>query len=839
LLPNRPGSYPRAVFRALSRPAVAAFLGVATVLLTAAVAEAQDSEKAAGGGKLRALVLEHFDRRTHAKGAKILLEKAGFTVADIDVGKAPSPQDTDLIVFGSFAVDHADYGKFVKKHKGALAAFVKDGGVVIQFTQAATKEGKTPFLPAGLQAIRSRKDFQPLFVLSKDHPLLAGLPRVKDDAGRLDLPTRFGRDPNWRAFRWQEGFGVIAASNEDGRHVALMEAEHGKGRFVVTSLAFDKAFDEHEGAIVSPAAIELSETFFANIATYVASVRGGKAPKVTETPSPKLPKKPKADGEPVAVAWGLARSDLAVYVRTRSTLKYGLEVPGKTAFTTVATHDFSDERQYRPVSPRRGDLPGVFALRLPPEGKPAAKVDFMIPLLDTLDVRVKGTVASASAGEGRAVVTGEYTFASKGKPGRNDKTRIRKGTAKAWSEFDLERGVVVHAFVEYSFELEKFDAKRKEKPATTKRTFRFELGELQRARYSGYRDDVNAAIDRGAAYLRAIQKEDGTVDPHGNWKIGTNALVALTLSACDVPVSDPAVEKLLAWLVTKNPKRVYEQSVSLMAFAKAYSEKGASSDKLLELPPERLAWCQKVATGLEKNSGSPGSWGYPPTSPRLVLQFDSSNTQYAVLGLRAASRMGFETQERTWLGVIRHFELVREKKAGKGAVALVREGEAIADESKTAGGAVAVAAAGGFRYATLQQYERIWGSMTCAGIASLDIARHQLRKLGSSKLSKRVDREVDKLVLGGWAWLDRHWATDRHPQHPGGNWYYYYLYSLERAAVLDGVKRVGGHDWYFEGAAQLLARQNDDGSWGTNEKDVTQTCFALLFLKRATAPLTR
>ena len=126
--------------------------------------------------------------------------------------------------------------------------------------------------------------------------------------------------------------------------------------------------------------------------------------------------------------------------------------------------------------------------------------------------------------------------------------------------------------------------------------------------------------------------------------------------------------------------------------------------------------------------------------------------------------------------------------------------------------------------------------MTCAGISSLAIAREQLQQ--RKKLAPKLEKHIGDMILGGWAWLDRHWAVDRHPRHPGNRWHQYYLYSLERAGILDGVKRVGGKDWYRQGAMQLLARQKKSGSWDESEKEqITKTCFALLFLKRATAPV--
>jgi hypothetical protein len=56
--------------------------------------------------------------------------------------------------------------------------------------------------------------------------------------------------------------------------------------------------------------------------------------------------------------------------------------------------------------------------------------------------------------------------------------------------------------------------------------------------------------------------------------------------------------------------------------------------------------------------------------------------------------------------------------------------------------------------------------------------------------------------------------------------------------MLYGTETMGRHEWYAEGAAYLLKEQQVDGSWkpkdGTGAVD---TCFAILFLKRATVTL--
>ena len=68
---------------------------------------------------------------------------------------------------------------------------------------------------------------------------------------------------------------------------------------------------------------------------------------------------------------------------------------------------------------------------------------------------------------------------------------------------------------------------------------------------------------------------------------------------------------------------------------------------------------------------------------------------------------------------------------------------------------------------------------------------------------------------------------------PGGSWYYYYLYGVERVGILSGQRYFGHHDWYREGAAELVRRQQPGGGWDEgNGGPVANTSFALLFLAK-------
>jgi uncharacterized protein (TIGR03067 family) len=63
---------------------------------------------------------------------------------------------------------------------------------------------------------------------------------------------------------------------------------------------------------------------------------------------------------------------------------------------------------------------------------------------------------------------------------------------------------------------------------------------------------------------------------------------------------------------------------------------------------------------------------------------------------------------------------------------------------------------------------------------------------------------------------------------------YYFLWSLERVAMVYGLQRIGGIDWYERGSTLLVDHQANDGSWqGSYGEGGVDTSFALLFLVRS------
>ncbi|MEE8104903.1 MAG: hypothetical protein V3T86_05155 [Planctomycetota bacterium] len=517
--------------------------------------------------------------------------------------------------------------------------------------------------------------------------------------------------------------------------------------------------------------------------------------------------------------------------------RYEVDAGGKREILRTHRHAWKADG-YFPVTSTWEDLPAILGLSAPPgvagtAGKFARTVSLLESMENRKHLRLFGELQlKAEYAQAGGVTTIRYRFATKAN--RDAVAKVSHGTAT------VEQTVADDSTIR--------GTRVTWKAEVTTREGKKELGGTWSARLtgerahgkSGFQAAVDVAIDKGVVYLKTKQRPDGTYPPHREWDLGTAAFCAFTLSSCGVPRSDPAIEKTLAHLVRHTPRNGYDRAVSLMALDRAYAPAGelarAHRGQLKkfqrDLPPDRLEWCRATAKALEENAVTPGSWAYGRGDNRKW--FDSSNTQYAVLGLRAAGHLGIATGERTWLGVLQHFRTLREATPLKGRIGLLRDGEAV-----SRGTVAKKRVSNGYGYRYRADYDHGSGSMTTAAIACMRIARHELERMKSSKIKGKLKKEIDAAVLGAWLWMDRHWSMARAPGHvPATYWHYYYLYSVERAAILDRVKRVGDRDWYFEGAAFLLDTQRESGSWGREDADPVTTCFALLFLKRATAPLT-
>ena len=418
---------------------------------------------------------------------------------------------------------------------------------------------------------------------------------------------------------------------------------------------------------------------------------------------------------------------------------------------------------------------------------------------------------------------------------------------------------------------------------------------------------INEAITRGESWLVKVQGKSGSFQSEERGaRIGYTelALYALASGALTLPGDEPqatgskpavdkgakpkkkeepvedhphalrsAIERGLAFVKDNPFKETYALSLLLLTLDAHTTPKWerdrlaklSTQDKLRYKFPRRLTdadrlWIEQSTEqllthrfkGIFSYSKNPGSG-------------DISNTQFALLGLRAAARCGADVPPQVWADALDYFVKYQDKAGPEGEFPVLRS-EPVAGRP--------------LEIVTVKAMERCWGysfrdgggfdpkkgkppkpkdvpiagfsagasgTHASIGIASLQIARDELARAldkkpdaALSSISVKMQPEVDRGIRDGIAWLAGHWTLE---EDPGGGFPYYYLYSVERVGALLGDRFVGGHDWYREGAEILLRRQLKEGAWpsdtgevnGVGSPDVVTTSFALLFLRRATA----
>ncbi len=374
-----------------------------------------------------------------------------------------------------------------------------------------------------------------------------------------------------------------------------------------------------------------------------------------------------------------------------------------------------------------------------------------------------------------------------------------------------------------------------------------------------FRGDVRKAIGSGAEWLQREFKDLGRkhlqdqADGARSYGAGRIALGLLTMLHAEVPHDDPVVVAAFDELRRRELVDSYSLSVALMALAEWYTPPGeadllrsgrltAPKERKLSEADKKLAgeWLAKLLQNIDTRS-KPGyrlAFNYT-AGPR----FDNSVNQYGLLGLYAASLCGLEVSPTTW----------RATAVYQLDVAVPHEGrtlplelttyadlaaQAIADEpNKRTKTTPAPVPTRGYAYHTPDR--PAYGSMTAAGVGSLVISRFGLLRSGQQKAD--VMPKIDAGIQAGFAWLGAEFCVRNNPGYidRADDNFYYYLYGLERTCELHGVALIQGRDWYYEGALQILSRQQKSGAFASEHPRgllFDATCFAVLFLKKAALP---
>jgi hypothetical protein len=230
----------------------------------------------------------------------------------------------------------------------------------------------------------------------------------------------------------------------------------------------------------------------------------------------------------------------------------------------------------------------------------------------------------------------------------------------------------------------------------------------------------------------------------------------------------------------------------------------AEAKKAAEKLPQRLRTVTAVTDAAAK----------PQPNNKLFGGGDNSNTQFAMLALWAARRHDLPL-ERSLDAVGKRF---RDSQKTDGTWLYMTPPLGWGTPAMTGSGLLGLAVGHGSATDPDRRF-KVKDEKINLGLKAL--GQHVGKPLGADPEVKKKNKKGKVIAL-------------KKPRSPIN---LYFLWTVERVGVLYDVREMDGKDWYLWGVEQLLPTQDNDGSWHQgNYPGSTRgvdTCFALLFLKRA------
>jgi hypothetical protein len=300
---------------------------------------------------------------------------------------------------------------------------------------------------------------------------------------------------------------------------------------------------------------------------------------------------------------------------------------------------------------------------------------------------------------------------------------------------------------------------------------------------------IDAAIARAVGFLLKQFTEAGPVRQEGAGSGPTyspgrqTAMTVYALLAAGVPADTPQLQRALDWLVQVNTDGTRAVAARAMALA-------AWNDK------EAVAPLTRDARRLMSAAGGDGGYGETLDSP-ADAESDNLSSQWALLGVWAASRRGVAVPDSYWQRQHRYWLACQQIDGGWN----FRPGDRRAS----------------------------YGSTTAAGLAALIILNNALHREGYP-----AEDEAHDPIATALKWMEDNYDAQANPR--SGHWWYQWLFSVEQAAQACGYKDFAGRDWYSTGSALLVRKQSLEGRWDIDDT-LDNTDLALLFLARGRYPI--
>ncbi len=285
------------------------------------------------------------------------------------------------------------------------------------------------------------------------------------------------------------------------------------------------------------------------------------------------------------------------------------------------------------------------------------------------------------------------------------------------------------------------------------------------------------AVERAVAFLKSQQKADGSWDGFASAPGAVTSLCVAALLQAGVKPDDAGIQKAIAPLRKIEPAQIYAVALQTMVFCAASPKEDA------ELIRRNVAWIEKAQV---PDGKSRGAWSYALAHGG---RGDGSCSRFALLGLQAAKKAGFEVQAETWRRVSDYYLTTQTNE-------------------------------GGWSYAAQGPPSP---TMTLAGVAGLATANRYLPQDEQTKTREAAIRKpaeyLEKVI----------------PELQRAPFAFYALHCLERAGHVSGQTQFGKLEWKADMTKRLLDAQGPKGSWSgatapAVENELIATSLALLSL---------
>ena len=401
------------------------------------------------------------------------------------------------------------------------------------------------------------------------------------------------------------------------------------------------------------------------------------------------------------------------------------------------------------------------------------------------------------------------------------------------------------------------------------------------------RKDIDAAVQKGAAYLKKAGGEGGKEARDAD-HVGAAALVGLALLESGTAADDPVVKKITDRI--RDASYTQTQTYQIALCVLYLDRHGDPGDRALiqmlgvrllvgqnsgggwtygcvsAVPPAteralraRLGDATLTAGGKEPaapkpgvqpaaGADAPGKFA-PNAAGKLHAEVekyakgllatehkgkgrehdDNSNTQFGVLGVWVARKHGLPAEQA--LDLIERRYLAQQGQSGGWPYHGPGPG-ADGSPSMTCAGLIGLATAVGRREE--QRVLRAEAAKPPAkGAGPNDPFYNPPKPAPAGAADPAKPTKLDAAVKGGMDHLAAALAGQAGRGKRGNVRDLYFLWSLERVGVIYGTDKIGKTDWY-EYASDLLVRsQNADGSWNGSYGPSVDTSFALLVLSRS------